>query len=579
MARTLQDTNGGQTESSAQPKVTTLSADGSTSVEVPGTDFISNAEITRDGQDLVLTAPDGSSVVIEGYFTASPAPVIESPEGAVLTPQLVNSFVQTAGPAQYAQAESALDAGHVGIVEEVSGKATVIRTDGSTHTITNGTKIFQGDVVETDGAGAVNIVFIDETSFAVSNNARLAIDEYVFDASTESGSSNFSVLRGVFVFTSGLIGRDDPDDVEIDTPVGSIGIRGTIIAGDVDTGEITVIEGAIVMRSNSGQEMTLADQFETARFDPQSGEIEHQGTMDAGQMGSKFGSLGSVAPAFFNGMNDGPQNQGDSGDESGTQDGSPAMDGAAEEQMATEPGTEPAPEGPSAEGEQARLGPDGQPLQPASQPPMPGMQDNPFDSNAFGDSGMASDPNMPGTTDGTQNAGDPVAGAQPPAGSDGTDNNTGTDGTSADGNSGGNQTILPLALDFFRPLFDDDAGPGTIVAEIMTTVQGLSVIFDAALPPDFELVQDNTDHAFIRYVGTAGNLNAGQSFFFDVQATAQDGRVAHVGFPVGVVDVESIGALNLNSDAAPGVEVISGNINGAHLGYALDYNRPVAKVG
>src|SRR5690606_32438727 len=110
---------------------------------------------------------------------------------------------------------------------------------------------------------------------------------------------NFSVLRGMFVFTSGLIGRDDPDDVEIDTPVGSIGIRGTTIAGNVDTGEITVIEGAIVLRAPTGQEVTLATQFQTARFTPDNGGVEMVGVMDAQQVGQNFSGIGDVAPGFF----------------------------------------------------------------------------------------------------------------------------------------------------------------------------------------------------------------------------------------------------------------------------------------
>ena len=75
----------------------------------------------------------------------------------------------------------------------------------------------------------------------------------------QTKAQDFSVLKGVFVFTSGLIGREDPDDVNIDTPSGSIGIRGTIIAGDTNSGEITVVEGAIVLRDFAGNEMTLAD--------------------------------------------------------------------------------------------------------------------------------------------------------------------------------------------------------------------------------------------------------------------------------------------------------------------------------
>src|SRR5690606_26234951 len=121
----------------------------------------------------------------------------------------------------------------VGEVTEASGEATVTHKDGSKEKITVGTQIYEGDIVETDAKGAVNIEFADESTFAVSQNARLAIDDFSFNPDDQSGSTGLSILRGVFMFTSGLVGRENPDAVHLETPVGSIGIRGTIIGGEI----------------------------------------------------------------------------------------------------------------------------------------------------------------------------------------------------------------------------------------------------------------------------------------------------------------------------------------------------------
>jgi hypothetical protein len=288
-----------------QPDHTTVLQVSGERVELPDATFVRDADLSRDGMNLVLEAPDGSVVVIEGYFAAVPAPMLFAPDGSALTPALVHSFV--AEPLQYADATggaTATDESPVGAVQEVSGTATVTHLDGTVETIQIGTKIFQGDIVETDAKGAVNIAFIDETTFAVSEDARLAIDEYVYDPSTQSGSTNFSVLKGVFVFTSGMIGREDPDDVQIETPVGSIGIRGTIIAGNVTSGEITVVEGAIVLKDLSGHEMTLANQFETARFNASTNQIDHMGQVAASQIVQNFSSIATVSPQLFSSIND-----------------------------------------------------------------------------------------------------------------------------------------------------------------------------------------------------------------------------------------------------------------------------------
>jgi len=194
----------------------------------------------------------------------------------------------------------------IGLATEVTGGATITRTDGTVENLTIGTEIYQGDIIETSFDGAVNITFTDESSFAVSEDSNLTIDEYVFDPSTEEGAQNFSMLKGMFVFTSGLIGRDDPDDVQIVTPSGSIGIRGTIIAGDADTGEVTVVEGAIVLRDNDGNEMTLANQLETAQFDTGNNGrgIENKGQLTPDEMNQRFSSISKVTPSLFSSIND-----------------------------------------------------------------------------------------------------------------------------------------------------------------------------------------------------------------------------------------------------------------------------------
>lgn len=270
--------------------------------DLPDSSYVRDADMSRDGADLVLETNHGT-VIIEGYFTSDPMPHLVAPDGMTLTPNLVQSFIQ--GGNQYADAGTAInDASPVGTIQEISGEATVTRLNGTIEVAGIGTPIYPGDVVETDETGAVNIMFIDETTFAVSEDARLAIDEYIFDPATQSGTSNFSVLKGVFVFTSGLIGRDDPDDVMIKTPSGSIGIRGTIIAGDVDTGEITVIEGAIVLHDFHGNSVTLANQYETARFNLIESKIDHMGELGADEVGSKFMSVSTVAADLFSSIAD-----------------------------------------------------------------------------------------------------------------------------------------------------------------------------------------------------------------------------------------------------------------------------------
>ncbi|HEX7037038.1 MAG TPA: hypothetical protein VF210_14780 [Pseudomonadales bacterium] len=115
------------------------------------------------------------------------------------------------------------EAAMIGRIQEVEGRVTITGTDGQSMTARVGTPVFHGDVIETGIDGAANIAFIDETAFALSEDSRLVVDEYVYDPSSEPTSSDYSFLKAIFVFTSGLLGRGD---IQVDTPIGAIGIRG-----------------------------------------------------------------------------------------------------------------------------------------------------------------------------------------------------------------------------------------------------------------------------------------------------------------------------------------------------------------
>ncbi len=597
MARTPADINEGQAEISGIETRTFSAHEGP--VQVPDIDYITNGEIIRDGHDLILTTEDGQ-IVIEGYFLAEPSPQIISPRGAVLTPELVNSFAQS--PGEYAQHSSLNDESPIGSVQEVSGNATVTRTDGSTQSIRIGTPVFHGDIVETDDEGAVNIVFIDETSFAVSDNARLAIDEYVFDPVSESGSTNFSVLRGVFVFTSGLIGRDDPDDVEINTPVGSIGIRGTMIAGDVDTGEITVIEGAIVLRSHDGMEMTLADQFATARFDTDTGGIVSMGQVQASDIGNKFSAISKVSPTFFNSVGRHGENEVDEGQEGQSEETAaeasgeePAGDEAVTEDSASEDqvtdeasGDEPVAEEEAvtedASSEEASteesgaeettaeeatatettetVSSDTTTTETTTEAPPPSSGTATLDSSYSTDTTTDTGTTTPTTETTTETTTDTTTTdtAAPAASETSTDNST-TETTFSP---------PPFELNFARWGIDDTPVYGEQVAGVKVSYPDYYSEVTFTLNNGgslFRLDQIDPTHAVIRYIGDESSiLTIGDSYSFDVSAySSAAGKSTSVSFAMTVGDIDYMlgpPAIDLAELGEPGVMKLNlGNTN------------------
>jgi hypothetical protein len=88
-----------------------------------------------------------------------------------------------------------------------------------------GDLVYQGDVLQTAADGKVSINFTDGTSFNLSSNARMALDEYVYDQKGASNSTLFSLTKGTFTFVAGKIAKTG--DMKVDTPVATMGIRGT----------------------------------------------------------------------------------------------------------------------------------------------------------------------------------------------------------------------------------------------------------------------------------------------------------------------------------------------------------------
>src|SRR6267154_2471443 len=107
-----------------------------------------------------------------------------------------------------------------------------------------GDLVYQGDVVRTGADGRVSINFADGTSFNLSNNANMTLNEFVYDPKGKSNSTLFNLSTGTFTFVAGKIAKTG--DMKIDTPVATMGIRGTTPHIEIsDTGTVkfsTLIE-------------------------------------------------------------------------------------------------------------------------------------------------------------------------------------------------------------------------------------------------------------------------------------------------------------------------------------------------
>ena len=230
--------------------------------------FSQNAKYQRLGPNLIVSEKNGTQLLIKNYFDATEKPTLISPDGKqAVDADLVNSFLITASPKQYAQIGNTVSntsAEPIGVVAELKGTVFAVRTDGTRVNLKKGDSVFQGDVIETEKDSAANMLLADKTTFAIGDEARLALDEMVYNPASQEGQSQFSILKGVFVFTSGEIAKTDSSKMTVNTPVATIGIRGTEVSGSVsDEGaQITVLDGTVTVTTNAGT-ATLGSQGET----------------------------------------------------------------------------------------------------------------------------------------------------------------------------------------------------------------------------------------------------------------------------------------------------------------------------
>lgn len=110
-----------------------------------------------------------------------------------------------------------------------------------------------GDQFVTGAQSQVQVLLRDRSTFTVGANARMTVDRFVV---SENGGSAVSVARGAFRFVSGRTARS-PSREAIGTPVGSIGIRGTIVEGVVGPEILGILRAQPDVPPFTGDEETM----------------------------------------------------------------------------------------------------------------------------------------------------------------------------------------------------------------------------------------------------------------------------------------------------------------------------------
>jgi len=227
-------------------------------------------------------------------------------------------------------------------VETLNGSLNVRRLDGDVVNLSEGDEIFMGDTLEVSDGGSVGLIFADDTTIALGSGAQMVIDEMIYDPGGESGAMALSIADGVFSFVSGQISKTQDEAMVLNTPVATIGIRGTkgagVAAPEGQDNQITLMPeddgqiGEIVVRNDAGvQVLNQPGQSiaMTSQFAPPPPPI----TLSPEQIENMYGTALSVMPPPPRRERDGNEEEGEGEDGEETGEKTEGDEGEGEEEV------------------------------------------------------------------------------------------------------------------------------------------------------------------------------------------------------------------------------------------------------
>ena len=153
----------------------------------------------------------------------------------------------------------------IGVVGATSG---IVKTE--TRELKPGDKVYLNETIYAGANSGTQILLLDQSTFTLGEDSEVVMDTFVYDPATNDGKIVASVKQGSLKVISGLISKNNPDNLTVEVPEGTLGSRGTefqtiVSKGRTDTlligpgknNTLGLRAGAVLVGNNLGQ--TLLD--------------------------------------------------------------------------------------------------------------------------------------------------------------------------------------------------------------------------------------------------------------------------------------------------------------------------------
>lgn len=170
-----------------------------------------------------------------------------------------------------------------GITLVSSGTVTATQDGAEDRDVKRRTKIFETDLIITGPESRAQFRMKDGAMIALTENSEWQVLEYKYQEAEEDAVA-MKLLKGGLRTISGQVGKADHTQYKLDTPVGSIGIRGTHYEVRISADGkllVGVYEGTIVAETDQGMiELGAAAEYSFASIDT-SGKVTYYESIPA----------------------------------------------------------------------------------------------------------------------------------------------------------------------------------------------------------------------------------------------------------------------------------------------------------
>lgn len=155
----------------------------------------------------------------------------------------------------------------VGRVVWVKGTLKAVMENKEVRILQKTSVIYLHDTLTTDNNSQAQIVFTDNTLLTFRPDSKFFIDQYIYKPAQKKSNSLgkyvMDLIQGGFRTITGLIAKKNPSDFQINTPVATIGVRGTDFAVVLRGNELLMAQygGAPCINNNKGAKVCLSSQL------------------------------------------------------------------------------------------------------------------------------------------------------------------------------------------------------------------------------------------------------------------------------------------------------------------------------